>query len=128
MSLVMRPSVALITSISNANPCTITCSAAVDYSIHQQLRIRIPQRFGMRQLDNRVVELIGFVTDSSFFIGINTINFDPYIAYGGPTPEFPMTVPVGTAHELIPNTFPSDQYEYGLEGAFFNATEPLSGI
>ncbi len=125
--LVMKPSAAYITHITNASTALVTFSAPVDFVINETIRVKVPDKFGMYQINNMVVKILALPDETSAVIEANTTYFDPYIAYMGNTAIVPMAIPVGVASTPVDATKPYPEKEYLFDTAFINNTTPLSG-
>lgn len=99
------PSEHKIVNISAANPAVVSTSDAHGYTVGQKVRIRVPQAFGMVQMNN-IVARITAVTDVTFTLG--DVNSSAFTAFGFPAASsvpfvFPDVTPVGEAY--VPVTF-----------------------
>lgn len=87
----------LISSITNSRPATIVTTIDHNYETGDIVRIRVPQWFGMRQID----KLYGPITvtgSDSFTIDIDTSQFDTF-SVPAPIPfyvnEYASVIPIG---------------------------------
>lgn len=78
----LLPALNFITSISQSNPAVVTTQTDHGYASGLTVRIVFPHTvnnpFGMPQIDEQQ-GLVTVISPDSFFIDINTTNFDPFI-------------------------------------------------
>jgi hypothetical protein len=77
-----QPALRIISSITNANPASVTTTIDHDYLDGLIVRLIIPDGFGMTQADN-LTGTITVTADDTFTIDIDTTNFD---AFAAPSP------------------------------------------
>lgn len=74
----IKPAVRIIEAITQSFPAVVTTSFPHSYGIGQIVRLRVPEGFGMTQVNN-VQGTILAATDLTFAIDIDTTNFDPFV-------------------------------------------------
>src|SRR6185437_7666116 len=65
------PSLATVVNISQANPAVVTTSVNLGLTIGQEVRLRVPQAFGMTQANN-VIGIISAVSGNQITLGGTT--------------------------------------------------------
>lgn len=87
-----------ITSITQANPCVVTTGTDHGYLSGLYVRLNLLGSTGMRELDNNVY-LIVVLSNNSFTIGINTLNFESWALDG--SSQVPQVIPVGEVSDSL---------------------------
>jgi len=117
-----------ISSITQAFPAVVTTVNNHLYPAGVNVTFLIPIQFGMTQLNNLNVQVIG-VTDNTLTINIDTTGFTPF-SYPSPLPSAytpPSVVPNSSGSYLPPLPLPYGN-ETSFEGVIFNAGEPSNLI
>lgn len=96
---VFKPSMRIITNITNGNPATVTTSFAHGYSTGLIVRLIVPSGYGMDQA-NQLTGDITVVDTLNFTIDIDTTLFQPFVTPGSPT-QYPQVVPVGEINSTV---------------------------
>jgi len=78
-----QPAMRIITNITQAYPTVITTSPDHDYVNGMIVRIRVPQMYGMRQIDNYVGELT-VLTDDTFSLKVDARTYDAFSVPASP--------------------------------------------
>jgi hypothetical protein len=96
---VFKPSMRIITNITNGNPSTITTSFAHGYSTGLVVRLIIPLGYGMEQV-NHMFSDITVVDTLNFTIDLDTTLFQPFVTPDNPT-QYPQVVPIGEINDTV---------------------------
>lgn len=92
------PNVQFIADITQSNPAVVTTQQPHGYPDQIFVRLRIPENFGMSELDGKICEIV--VLDSmSFAIDLDTSSYPPYFDPGGS--QVAQVVPVGEANDTL---------------------------
>ncbi len=94
-----KPSMRIITNITNGNPATVTTSFAHGYSTGLIIRLILPSGYGMNQA-NQLFSDITVVDSTSFTIDIDTTLFQPFTTPGDQT-QYPQAVPIGEINSTV---------------------------
>ena len=94
------PSARIIQSITQANPAVVTTTQPHGYDQGLYVRIDLPGKFGMRQLNFQVF-LITVLSPTTFSIPINTTNFDAFTTSG--QKQSPQAIPVAEVALTLEN-------------------------
>ena len=78
-----QPAMRLINSITQANPCVVETTFDHDYTTGLIVRIYVPRKYGMFQIDKKAAE-ITVLTPTTFSIDIDTTNYDSFSAPATP--------------------------------------------
>jgi len=68
----------LISAITNAQQATVTTTVGHTLTVGQEVRILVPEIFGMFQINNKAADILSIPTPNSMIIDIDTINFDAF--------------------------------------------------
>lgn len=101
-----------ISSITNANPGVVTTTLPHGYLAGIIVRLVIPPECGMQQLAGNQV-LATIIDSTSFSIGIDTRDFDPFHASGN---QSPTVIPMGEEAFTLENSVKNNNNippEYG---------------
>ncbi len=94
-----QPAVRVIESITNANPAVVTTTYNNSYFSTDVIKIRIPQGFGMWQMNN-LSSRITVLSPTSFAMDeIDSTNFDVFVDPGNG--QFAQTIPVSEATRTV---------------------------
>jgi len=103
----IKPAVRIIEAITQSFPAVVTTSFAHGYGVGMIVRLKIPPDFGMTQA-NKLDGTILAVTDTTFDIDINTINFDAFVIPPNQVTllidaqaQDAQVVPIGEVNELL---------------------------
>jgi hypothetical protein len=69
----------LITAITNAQQATITTSIDHTLTAGQEVRILVPQIFGMYQINGTATDIVSVPTSNSMVVDADTTNFDAFV-------------------------------------------------
>ena len=94
-----QPAMRIITNITNAFPAVVTTSFAHNYIDGENLRLLVPNGYGMTQV-NQLTGYITVLSPTSFSIDIDTTQFDAFIVPATPL-EFSQVTPVGEANNIL---------------------------
>lgn len=112
------PRYAFITVISQSQNAIVTFLGNHDYTDGEILSFRIPQQFGMIQLNNQQATVISH-TANTVTIDVNSLQFNPFI-YAGADNAVPVpAMAVPSASGIVPNSFPR---QTNLMDAFDNVS------
>ena len=97
-----QPAMRIISAITQANPASITTSIDHDYITGEIVRLRIPDTFGMSQINGKQGE-ITVTGNDTFTINIDSSKFD---AFAIPAPLPPaytcaQVVPIGEINSIL---------------------------
>lgn len=97
-SPVYLPAMRLIASITREIFPTVTTTFAHNYTTNQYIRFKIPNDYGMVQINN-LVGIIAVTGPTTFLVAINTVLFDAFVIPVYPAPRLVLQcaqiVPVG---------------------------------
>ncbi len=98
-STTFLPKASLIASISQEILPTVTTTTAHLLTTKQFVRFKIPNTYGMVQLNN-VVGIIAVTGPTTFLVDVNTVQFDAFVVPSAPPPavipvQCAQVVPVG---------------------------------
>ncbi len=96
---VFKPSMRIITNITNGNPATVTTSFAHGYSTGLIIRLILPSGYGMNQA-NQLFSDITVVDSTSFTIDIDTTLFQPFTTPIDQT-QYAQSVPIGEINSTV---------------------------
>jgi hypothetical protein len=96
---VFKPSMRIITNITNGNPATVTTSFAHGYSTGLIVRLILPSGYGMEQADQLFSD-ITIVDTLNFTIDLDTTLFQPFVTPGSVT-QYPQAVPIGEINSTV---------------------------
>lgn len=99
---IIEPSIAFISSITNANPMVVTTRSNHTFEVGLDVRFIIPHSYGMQQL-NKKHGTITAITDDTFTINMDSSLFDTF-AVNPQELQPAQVIPVGTlgtAHKTI---------------------------
>lgn len=99
-----------IASITKANPAVLSTTSATTLTTGQVVRVLIPERCGMQQLNNVLVQ-VTFISTSSFSlqysqcnpVNVDSTDFYAFASVGVGTP--PQVIAVGSAPTPISSPF-----------------------
>jgi hypothetical protein len=100
---IFQPAMRLIASITNAFPALVTTTFANQYKSGLIVRLDIPVACGMQEI-NGMTGTISVVSDTSFFIDIDTTFITPFSIPVGVSPHVDtcaQVVPVGEVNEQL---------------------------
>lgn len=100
---IFQPSMRIITAITNANPAIVTTSFAHNYITGTIVRLDIPPADGMQQA-NQFAGAIVVTSPTTFAIGLDTTEFDPFVIPGSPPPfvnTCAQAVPIGEVNSIL---------------------------
>lgn len=104
-----QPAMRVISAITNANPAQVTTTFDHNFLSTDICRIRIPDGFGMEQL-NGFQGQITVTGATTFTIDIDAINFDAFVVPGS-SQQYAQVIPIGennsTLYGATDNTAPS---------------------
>lgn len=97
------PQMQIINAITQANPAVITVNTTSNYVPNQFVRIKVPQGWGMPQINNQIATVLAVNSDKTqVTVNINSTN---YFAFNYPVGGFipgngatAQLIPVGDAH------------------------------
>lgn len=97
-----KPSMRVISNITNANPATVTTTFAHGYISGTICRLHIPPGYGILQANT----LFGEITvtgDTTFTIDIDTSTFEPYTTPDSfpEDKQYPQVVPIGENNSIL---------------------------
>lgn len=101
-SPMFQPAMRIVSSITNANPASVTTTLDHNYLTGEIVRLIVPQGFGMTQINN----LTGTITvtgSTTFLIDIDTTFFDVF-SVPSPLPmayTCPQVIPVGEVSSIL---------------------------
>lgn len=108
---IYQPSMRFISNITNAFPAVVTTTQDHRYIDKTIVRIDIPPRFGMQQVNQQFGEII-VLSPTTFSIGIDTMQYDVF----GASSVYPFSyqqaqsVPIGENNSIltaaVQNTLP----------------------
>ena len=98
-SPVFGPSISIISSITNANPATVTTAANHNYVSGNIVRMDIPLGFGMQQINGQFGD-ITVTGNTTFTITIDTTLYDVF-AYPVTYTECPQCVPFAEDNSIL---------------------------
>jgi hypothetical protein len=73
-----QPAVRVIVAITQSFPALVTTSFPHSYGVGMIVRLKVPNNFGMTQVNNLQGTIIA-TTDTTFNIDIDTSTFDPFV-------------------------------------------------
>lgn len=94
-----KPSMRIITNITNGNPATVTTSFAHGYSTGLIIRLILPSGYGMEQA-NQLFSDITVVDTTSFTIDLDTTWFQPFVTPDEQT-QYAQAVPIGEINSTV---------------------------
>jgi len=99
---VFQPSMRIIASITNANPCVVTTTFAHQYVNGTIVRFDIPYADGMQQLNQQIAPITVTGT-TTFTVNIDTTLFAPFAIPGSANPpiQYAQVVPIGEINEIL---------------------------
>lgn len=86
------PIICDISTITNANPCTVTTNSIHSFVVGNEVQFFIPQEWGMTQLSNETGYVLSVITPTQFTVNIDTTLFNAFV-----TPTPPPFVVINTA-------------------------------
>src|SRR5689334_641218 len=107
------PQLSYITNITQANPGVITFAADHEFTVGEIIGLRVSQPFGMIQLNNQEVRVIG-TSPTTVTIDVNTRSFNPFINAGTSVRNPCIAVPSASGivpNSAIPQTNLQDRYD-----------------
>ena len=99
-----KPSLRLVTGITNANPALVTTNIDHLYASGQIVRLYVPSDFGMYQV-NQMFAPITVVNSTQFTIDLDTSLFDVFSNPGNNLRQTAMVVPIGEITSDISSPF-----------------------
>ena len=96
---VFKPSMRIITNITNGNPATVTTSFAHGYSTGLIVRLILPSGYGMEQA-NQLFSDITIVDTLNFTIDLDTTLFQPFTT-PGTVVQYHQAVPIGEINSTV---------------------------
>ena len=99
---VYQPAMRIIAGITNSFPAIVTTTFNHQYITGTIVRIDIPPGFGMQQI-NQQTSPINVLSDTTFSIAIDTINYDVFsVATDYPeNRQLAQVVPIGEINEIL---------------------------
>lgn len=94
-----QPAMRIITNITNSNPAIVTTSFAHNYIDGENLRLLVPDNYGMTQA-NQLTGYITVLSPTTFSIDIDTRQFYPFVVPVGALEQSQVT-PVGEANNIL---------------------------
>jgi hypothetical protein len=88
-----QPAMRIVTAITKANPASVTTSFDHDYVTGAIVSFRIPDGFGMHQI-NKKIGTLTVTGDTTFTVNIDSTDFDAFAVPMDNT-QFAQVIPVG---------------------------------
>ena len=110
-----------VTSVTQANPATVTTTNPHGYVFGQEVQFLIPQPWGMRQLDRLKGYVLSVPTTTTFTVNIDTTFFDTFVT--PTTPPYVQAAQVAAIGDLNVGTLAPGgvlPLPQAVPGAFIN--------
>ena len=117
---VYYPAVRFITGITQATQAVVTLSVSHNYEIGDKVKLKVPEEFGMVEINNKIVEIV----DKTASATVNTITIDldtsSYTAFSFPLtgvtlPQYAQAIPISRA--IIDSSFSGFELKAGATAA-----------
>jgi hypothetical protein len=98
-----KPSIHLISAITQANPAAVTTQSDHDYVSGTVVRLVVPKADGMVEIDG-MKGPITVTSSNSFTIPINSTAFTAFAIPGAPTPDddiCALVIPIGEKNSIL---------------------------
>lgn len=91
---IFQPAVRLVSGVTKADPALVTTTFDHNYLVGTTVRFRIPDSYGMFQLNLLIGQILTIPTPSTFTVSIDTRDFDTFSVPGSPQ-QYAQVVPIG---------------------------------